>query len=278
MNIGIIGLGLIGGSLGLDFRAAGHCVVGVARQPHTCDQAIALGAVDAAAVDYAILQDTAVIFICTPLGAMQSTVQALVPVLSPATILTDVGSVKASVVAQLEPLCPRFVGGHPMAGKAVAGLSAAQAGLFQNRPYVLTPTPQTDPEAQATLLSLIQTLHSHAYTCTPAQHDRAVAWISHLPVMVSASLIAACQHEPEATTLNLAQALASSGFQDTSRVGGGAPELGRMMAQFNRTELLRSLQTYRQTLEGFIDMIEKSQWDELEQTLQATQQARPTYL
>lgn len=278
MNIGIVGLGLIGGSLGFDLRAAGHRVVGTSRQAETCNLAIALGAVDAASPDLAILSDAEVIFVCTPLGVMQSTVEQLLPYLAPHAVLTDVGSVKAQVVEALEPLWPRFVGGHPMAGKETAGISVAQAHLFVERPYVLTPTIQTDLEAKAMVAGLIETIGSRYYECEPAQHDRAVALISHLPVMVSASLIATCMQEPDANTLALAQALASSGFRDTSRVGGGNPELGRMMAQYNREELRRSLQLYRDSLDQVIALIESSDWDALQAHLGQTSASRPKFV
>ncbi len=277
MKIGIAGLGLIGGSLGFDFRAAGHQVIGFSRQPETCQTAVSLGAVEDASSDPQSLAGAEVVFLCTPLGVMKKTAQSLIPYLSPSAVLTDVGSVKSSVVAAIEPLWPQFVGGHPMAGKAIAGISAAQPGLFIDRPYVLTPTAQTSPQAKQLLMQLIQTLESTYYECTPAQHDRAVARISHLPVMVSASLISACvQAEPD--TVNLAQSLASSGFQDTSRVGGGNPELGRMMAQFNREELLQSLQVYRQSLDRITNLIEEQQWDDLEALLALTQQARSQFV
>jgi arogenate dehydrogenase (NADP+) len=278
MNIGIVGLGLIGGSLGFDFKAAGHQVVGVSRQGATCEAAIALGTVDQAGTDFSLLKEAEVVFLCTPLGFMAQTTQVLIPYLSPSAILTDVGSVKVSVVNTLEPLWHRFVGGHPMAGKEIAGIGSAQPGLFIDRPYVLTPTAHTDADTKVTMAALIQTLQSRYYECSPAQHDRAVAWISHLPVMVSASLIAACRQEPEAATLQLAKALASSGFCDTSRVGGGNPELGRMMAQYNRTELLRSLYHYREALEHLTELIEADRWEDLEETLTKNQQARTEFV
>jgi arogenate dehydrogenase (NADP+) len=278
MKIGIVGLGLIGGSLGFDFRAAGYPVVGVSRQVATCEMAIALGTVDQAGADFSLLKDAGVVFLCTPLGVMQQTTQALIPHLSPSAILTDVGSVKASVVKTLAPLWNRFVGGHPMAGKEIAGIGSAQPGLFVDRPYVLTPTAETDAEAKATVAALIHTLKGRYYECSPAQHDRAVAWISHLPVIVSASLISACEQESEATTLQLAKALASSGFCDTSRVGGGNPELGRMMAQYNREELLRSLHQYREVLGQLTEIIENNRWQDLEQMLTKTQQTRAEFV
>jgi arogenate dehydrogenase (NADP+) len=278
MHIGIVGLGLIGGSLGLDFREAGHRVSGVSRNPDTCRIALERGAVDQAQANFTLLQDTDVIFLCTPLGVMQNTAQYLIPHLTAHTVLTDVGSVKQSVVSTLEPLWPRFVGGHPMAGTEQTGILAAIPHLFRDRPYVLTPTPHTDLEAQSVLISLIQDLNSTYYECTPTQHDRAVALISHLPVMVSASLLQACLAEPEVETLKLAQFLASSGFRDTSRVGGGNPELGRMMAEYNQTEVLRALQRYRQSLDQLIELISQGEWDVLEQLLKQNQAARPAFV
>ena len=278
MKIGIVGLGLIGGSLGLDLRSLGHQVLGVSRQERTCNVAIARGAADEAVTDLALLADTDVIFICTPLAHIQTTISQLIPHISLETILTDVGSVKASIVREVTPLWRNFVGGHPMAGTAESGIEAAQHGLFAGNPYVLTPTETTPLKAIALVESIIRPLQVRLYHCQPDEHDRAVTWISHLPVMLSASLIKACLSEADSNSLNLAQSLASSGFRDTSRVGGGNPELGVMMARYNRKEVLRSLHVYRETLDQMIDTINQQDWATLEETLQQTQAARPKFV
>lgn len=278
MKIGIIGLGLIGGSLGLDLRRLGHQVLGVSRQAKTCQVAIARGAVDQASPDLPSMAVAEVIFICTPLNVIQATVEQLIPYLQPETILTDVGSVKAAVVKAVAPLWSNFIGGHPMAGSTETGIIAAQPDLFAHRPYVLTPLETTPIQAVNTVAKLARSLQAQVYHCPPNTHDRAVAWISHLPVISSASLIAACLSEPDAAILELAQHLASSGFRDTSRVGGGNPQLGRLMAQYNQAELVRSLLHYRQSLDQFITQIEQNNWSGLEQALGHTQQARPNFL
>ncbi len=278
MNIGIVGLGLIGGSLGLDLRSRGHTVWGVSRSAQTCQRAIDRGAVDDAGVSLTLMQTADVVFICTPLAAMQATVVALIPHLAPTTVLTDVGSVKGWVVETIAPLWPNFVGGHPMAGTAESGIEAAQHDLFVGAAYVLTPTPTTPVAAVQQVEALARSLQTRIYHCQPDEHDRAVAWISHLPVMTSASLIAACISEPDETVLNLAQALASSGFRDTSRVGGGNPELGVMMAQYNQTALVRSLHTYRNALDQLIRQVEQANWNEIEHCLKQTQQARQGFV
>jgi arogenate dehydrogenase (NADP+) len=277
MNIGIVGLGLIGGSLGLDLRAQGHQVLGVSRREETCQQAIKLGVVDDASVNLNILARTDVVFVCTPIAAIAPTVEQLIPHLTPETIITDAGSVKAPVVEAIAPLWQNFVGGHPMAGKSESGLEVAQAQLFAGKPYVLTPVETTPVEAIKTVEEIVRSLGVKISYCRPEDHDRAVAWISHLPVMVSGSLIAACMGESDPNVLELAQQLASSGFRDTSRVGGGNPELGLMMARYNQEALVRSLHQYRQTLDQLIVLIEKADWKTLEEHLKKTQQARPQF-
>ncbi|PZV26296.1 MAG: arogenate dehydrogenase [Snowella sp.] len=278
MKIGIVGLGLIGGSLGLDFRAQGFSVVGISRQPATCIRATERGAVEQASVDFSLLSAAEVIFLCTPIAAIIPTLKSCIPYLKPDTLVTDVGSVKTSIVEECSQLWPNFLGGHPMAGTADQGIEAAQLGLFQNAPYVLTPTKQTKPQDLAQLAELVNALGATLYQCDPQSHDQAVAWISHLPVMISASLISACQGESDPAILHLAQSLASSGFRDTSRVGGGNPELGVMMAQYNQPALLRSLMAYRQQLDQMIDLIDQEKWPVLNEQLQATKRDRELFL
>ncbi|MEO1621160.1 MAG: prephenate/arogenate dehydrogenase [Cyanobacteria bacterium J06632_3] len=282
MKIGIIGLGLIGGCLGIDFRKLGHKVYGLARRQQTCDEAISSGIVDVASTDMATLRPCDVVFVCTPIATILPMVAALSEVLEPRTIVTDVGSVKSALVVPATEQWPRFVGGHPMSGKSEAGLSAASAGLFRGNAYVITPvemaTAATDPEAVVIVEQLAQQIGSRLYHCSPSVHDRAVAWISHLPVMVSSTLIHVALSEPDETVQSMAQHLASSGFRDTSRVGGGNPELGVMMARYNRVEVLRSLKQYQRAIAATIETIETENWDELTQKLNETQRGRPAFL
>ncbi len=165
-----------------------------------------------------------------------------------------------------------------MAGTADQGIMAALEYLFVDRPYVLTPLPHTPTVAIDRLQRLISDLKSTCVIADPEHHDRAVAWISHLPVMISASLIAACQAEPDPHVLQLAQRLASSGFRDTSRVGGGNPDLGTAMAEFNSIALRQTLIDYRQHLDHMIHLIDQKQWAEIHLLLEQTQTARSAFL
>lgn len=277
-TVGIVGLGLIGGSLGLDLRSRGYRVIGVSQRASTCETAELRGVVDRASPDLSILADTEVVFLCTPLSHLESMAQRLIPYLDPETILTDVGSVKTPIVEAIQGLWNNFVGGHPMAGTAESGINAAIPNLFVGNPYVVTPTVKTPNRAIAVVSTIAQDLGAILYSATPEAHDRAVAWISHSPVMISASLIAACLKEADAEVLQLAQNLASSGFRDTSRVGGGNPELGLLMAQLNRSEVLRSLDAYRQQLDQVIQHIQQENWETLGEILQKTQEERPKFL
>lgn len=277
MNIGIIGLGLIGGSLGLDLRCCGYKVLGVSRREQVCQIATARGVVDIASMDLAILAQAEVIFVCTPIAAILPTVQQLIPYLDPATILTDVGSVKAPVVDEIAPLWENFVAGHPMAGTAESGIEAAQTELFVSKPYVLTPVENTPSVAVEKVEEIVTSIRAKIYYCSPQDHDRAVSLISHLPVMVSGTLIDTCNSD-DLEVVKLAQNLASSGFRDTSRVGGGNTELGMMMARYNREELLRSLHRYRQNIDKVINLIEQEDWNSLEQQLQSNHAARKQFV
>ena len=277
MKIGIVGLGLIGGSLGIDLRSQGHQITGISRQATTCKTAIAKGIVDRASTKFDLLQDLELVIVCTPISAIASTIKQIIPHLNLDTIITDVGSVKYPVVKTCSQLWSNFIGGHPMAGTAESGIEAAQANLFTGAAYVFTPTKQSKPEQVEKLKVIALDLNAIPYVCDAQVHDRAVSYISHLPVMISASLIKAClQEEPD--TLELAQILASSGFRDTSRVGGGNPELGVMMAKYNRSELLRSLYSYRDNLDEIISLIEEKKWQDLSEILTSNGEARPRFL
>ncbi|MDB9445752.1 prephenate/arogenate dehydrogenase [Anabaena sp. CS-542/02] len=278
MKIGILGLGLIGGSLGYDLRSLGYDVLGVTRQESTCERAIALGIVDQASVDMSLLAAADVVFICTPIGMIIPQFQQLINYLPATTVITDVGSVKAPIVQNIAPIWENFIGGHPMAGTTDSGIDAAQRHLFMGRPYVLTPDATTPKTAISVVAEIVRSLGANLYYCPPEQHDTAVSLISHLPVMVSASLIATCMGETDSQVLQLAQNLASSGFRDTSRVGGGNPELGVMMAQYNRQALLSSLHQYRQRLDELTNLIEQQDWPGLQLKLESNRNDRPKFV
>ena len=278
MKIGIVGLGLIGGSLGIDLTKQGYEVVGVSRRQETCDIAVKNKVVSQASTGFQILADTQLIFVCTPIAHILDTIAKITPHISSETIITDVASVKESIVEPATKLWTNFVGSHPMAGTANQGILAAIPELFKNAPCVITTVDETNSEAVKSVTQIWQKLGCNIYNATPLNHDRAVAWISHLPVMISANLIDSCVNFQDPEVVNLAKQLASSGFRDTSRVGGGNVELGLMMAQYNRQQVLACLKAYQTNLDSIISTIENEQWQDLETLLTKTQQQRPDFV
>jgi arogenate dehydrogenase (NADP+) len=264
--------------LGLDFRSQGHKVWGVSRQLSTCDIAVQKGVVDESSTNLELLATVDLIFICTPIHLIVPTLEKLTPYLKTEAIVTDVGSVKGAIVDNCSQLWPNFVGSHPMAGKTEQGINAAQLGLFVDAPYLITPLESTPNFAVQILTEIVRRLGCKIYYSSPEEHDRAVAWISHLPVMISTSLIQACGKEKDLKIRQLAENLASSGFRDTSRVGAGNSELGLMMAKYNRQALLISLTNYRQNLDQVIDYIAGEKWQELEETLLSSHQYRANFI
>ena len=278
--VGIVGLGLIGGSLGLDLQARGACVRALVHRPETAVRARERGLATTVSTNPSVLGDCGLVVLALPLDRLLAPDPALRAALPAQAVLTDVGSVKGPVQTAWRAFGPRFVPSHPMAGTAQAGVEAGQADLFLNRPWVATPAPDTDPQALQAVRELAEALGARWCCCPAADHDRAVALISHLPVLVSAGLLLACESASvEAPELApLLRRLASSGFADTSRVGGGNPELGMLMARGNREALLLALGHYRQALEELERLVRDQRWPELHQLLSLCQTLRPGYL
>ena len=269
--IGVVGLGLIGGSLALDLRAQGLAVQALVHHQATAERARQRGLADQVGTDPTVLADCALVVLALPLDRLLDPSAELLAAIPPGAVVTDVGSVKGPVLDRWGQW-PRFVASHPMAGTAQAGVEAGLKGLFAGRPWVATPTDATDPEALAVVRGLAEAVDARWIECPAADHDQAVALISHLPVLLGAALIEAAGQAP------LARALASSGFADTSRVGGGNPELGTLMARYNREALLEALARYRTSLDGLEQRVLGGDWPGLEQRLSQAQALRPEFL
>lgn len=286
--MGIVGLGLIGGSLGLDLQAAGLEVRALVHRGATAERARQRRLASVVSTETSVLEDCALVVLALPLDRLLAPDPALLRALPAAAVLTDVGSVKQPVLERWQALLSQagrggqvgwFVPSHPMAGTALAGVEAGVAGLFQARPWVATPDAGTDPRALALVEALAHAVGAHWLTCGAADHDRAVAWISHLPVLVGAALLQAADLGSGAAGVgDLARALASSGFADTTRVGGGNPELGTLMARCNRKALLACLDGYQEAIGTLQELVRAERWSDLAGALQEAQRLRPGFL
>lgn len=208
----VVGTGLIGGSIGLALRARGWHVSGCDRDPSRAQEALARGALDQVGPD----DRAEITFIATPVGAVAA--QAAIA-LKGRGVVTDVGSVKASVVAAVDN--PRFVGGHPMAGSEQDGVEGADGSLFVGAVWVLTPVAGTDADAHALVRTVVTSLGAEVVELAPSRHDELVAVVSHVPHLVAAALmgLAADRAEEHGVVLRLA----AGGFRDMTRVAAGDP-------------------------------------------------------
>ncbi|WP_069806280.1 prephenate dehydrogenase [Thermogemmatispora onikobensis] len=257
-RVAIVGLGLIGGSIGLALHKAKAAreVTGYDLGRGVCEQARKVGAIDQAYDSLAdAVRGAELVVLATPVGAMRALLQQLASCVTPGTVITDVASTKAQVISWAEEFLPEnvsFVGGHPMTGKEVSGVEAADAGLFQGRIYCLTPTPRTRPSAVNKVASFVEALGARIRFLEPAEHDGQVAYVSHLPFVASIALMTTAA---EAPSWGDAALLASSGFRDVTRLAAGSPEMYRDICLTNSEALVRSLNEYLRTLTRLRDHI-----------------------
>lgn len=255
-QITIIGLGLIGGSIGLSLRrwSAQHDnALNITGYDADMDkQALAkkMGVVDATTWSLGdAITNADVVIVATPVGAMEEIFTDIGPHLKQGAIVTDTGSTKANVLkwASALPSHVSFVGGHPMAGKSES-LEGADVDLFKGATWVVCPGVNASEAAIKNVLGLIAAVDAEAFFADPAEHDSYVAGISHLPMVVAASLVQAVTADQSWRDM---RSLASSGFRDTTRLALGSPEMHRDISLTNRESLSRWIGQMINTLEDF---------------------------
>ncbi len=232
MRAAIVGVGLIGGSVGLALRARSGCsrVVGVGRSPDALEAALRRGALDEAATDLAAgLRGADLVVLAAPVRACIGLLPAVAAAVGPDAVITDVASTKAEIVAAAPP-GPAFVGGHPLAGSERSGIEAASADLFEGATWVLTPGGATATWAVERVAALAAGLGARPVVMDAATHDRRVAAVSHLPQAVAVALAAAVPVE--------ALPLAARGFRDTTRLADSSPEVWNDVFATNRDNVV----------------------------------------
>lgn len=261
-KITIVGVGLLGGSLGMAIRSRrlARRVMGFVRRAASVNESKRAQAVDAATQDLkAAVADADLVVLCTPLAQMRPLVRQILPVLKRGAIVTDVGSVKASVVKELESLVAKagahFIGSHPMAGAEKTGVTAARADLFVNAVCVVTPTKKTNKAALRKVEQFWKAVGSHVLELSPETHDALVSRSSHLPHVVAATL-ASLVLAP--TNPRQQAALCANGFRDTTRIASGSPEMWRDIALANRRNLSKSISAFVAELQKFQKALAKA--------------------
>lgn len=243
-QVTIIGLGLIGGSVGLalkEWSTANDNALKVVGFDEDMDkQALARkrGAVDS--TEWALgnaVKDADVVIVATPVGAIREVFTDIGEHLKNGAVVTDTGSTKTDVLewAKALPTTSQFVGGHPMAGKS-GSLEVADATLFDKATWVVCPSARADENAIRTVLGIISAVGAEAYFVDPAEHDAYVAGISHLPLVVAAALVRTATADAAWRDM---QTLSASGFRDTTRLALGSPKMHRDILMTNRESIVR---------------------------------------
>jgi prephenate dehydrogenase len=251
-TLALVGTGLIGGSFALALKQAGAVreVLGVGRNPARLTLARELELIDGMA-DWKQAGQADCILLALPVGETEAVLRQLAPYLKPGAIVTDAGSTKASVVeaarAALGARFVDFVPGHPIAGSEQSGPGAARADLYRGKRVVLTPLPETRPDAVATVRALWEAAGAQVETLDAAQHDRVFAAVSHLPHLAAYALVDELARRADGDTFFR---FAASGFRDFTRIAGSSPEMWRDIALANRAALLAELDAYVDALQA----------------------------
>jgi len=279
-QVTIIGTGLLGASLALALKAGGFAgrIVGVGRRVQTLDQTRELGCFDHLTVSIAEALEGAsgggahMVVVAAPLGHFRDVFTKIAQNDDDSLIVTDVGSTKASVCALAGELLPepgRFVGSHPMAGSEQRGPTAADAGLFEGKPCVVTAQADTDERAIELVESMWRVVGMRLIEMEPAAHDRCVALVSHLPHAVAAMLVKVAMADG-----GVALGIASTGFADTTRIAAGDPEIWVDIFQTNRDAVIESVGRMIDELDRFKKVMVRGDSGALKRLLAGAEQVR----
>ncbi len=281
MRVVIIGLGLIGGSIGLALKQTnepGWEVVGYLRRSEAVSDVLKLGVVDRVEMDLEHAVDGAeLVIIATPVLAIREVLAHIAHCLSPGCIVTDTGSTKLEVMRWAEDLLPPtvyFVGGHPMAGKEIHGIQAAEAGLFQGCIYCITSVRKTPPWVVDKVVNMVKQLGSEPFFVDAHEHDDLVAGISHLPMLLSATLVSTTTND---ASWNKLSKLAASGYRDFTRLASGNPEVNAHICFTNKQAIIRWIDEFTKELARCRQLVDAG-GKQLEEALTEANRARREWL
>ncbi|OGO57916.1 MAG: hypothetical protein A2025_01375 [Chloroflexi bacterium RBG_19FT_COMBO_47_15] len=281
VRLAIIGLGLIGGSLGLALKQANWRqaeVVGYVRRHEAGSLALKLGAVDKVESNLSeTVKGANIIIIATPVLTIRDILSQIAPDLSDDSIVTDTASTKLQVMRWAEELLPpeiNFVGGHPMAGKETSGVSAATADLFHNCTYCLTPARRAKSAAVQTVKEMVKGLGATPLTINAEEHDSLVAGVSHLPLLLSVALVSATTKNPSWQQMSR---LAASGYRDLTRLASGNPEVNAGICLSNPTAIVSWIDAFSEELQRLRKLV-ADESIEIEKALALANEARQKWL
>lgn len=274
-NITIIGVGLIGSSFALALKRRGFKgrITGIGRNEDNLLKAKGMGVIDAHTTVYAEgIKDADLVLLASSVGYFEQIMNSIKDDLTPGTILTDVGSVKAGIMKQVENLVPdgvHFVGGHPIAGKECSGVDAATADLFDNAKCIITPHNNTDSESLHKVVDLWNYIGTDTVVMSPEHHDLVFAAVSHLPHVVAYALVNTISDVED----NILQH-GGKGLKDMTRIALSPTEIWRDICACNREDLLKTLKKFSSSIAKMTDLIEASDWTGLEKEFARAKEAK----
>lgn len=270
-TLGVLGVGLLGGSLALAARQRGivRRVIGVGRDQRRLDAARAAGVIDEGATSVAALRCAELVVVCTPVDRVAADVLAAAGETPASAIITDVGSTKAEIVRSVaaEPAAAaKFIPSHPLAGSEQRGFEFASATLFEGRTCVLTPTGSSDPPRLHAVEAFWQSLGMRTVQLAPDEHDAILAATSHLPHVIAAALVRLIQDRERPFT--------ASGFRDTTRVASGDAALWTPILRENATHLLAALDRFGNELDRLRNALKQDDAQAIHDWLDEARQLR----
>jgi len=260
-KVAIIGVGLIGGSLALVLRRKGLAseITGIGRGLPNLEAAKRLGVIDSFTRDIADgVKDADLVVVAVPVLKIADTIRQAAPNLKPGCIVTDVGSVKASVIEAVGPVMPagaHFVPGHPIAGTENSGVEASFPELFIERKCILTPTAKTDPAALKAVKGIWEEAGSTVVEMDASVHDMILAAVSHLPHMIAYTLVNTVGDIEDSGVDALGYS--AGGFKDFTRIASSSPEMWSDICAMNKEQILKTIDAFRRRLESLRELIEK---------------------
>jgi prephenate dehydrogenase len=253
MHVSIIGLGLIGGSLGLALKKTGWQkaeITGYVRSSEIGEFALSIGAVDriTLSLEKAVSRSDLII-IATPVLTIKDILIEIAPYLPSNCVVTDTASTKQQVMSWAEDILPSgisFIGGHPMAGKDTSGIRSAEADMFVNSTYCLVSGSKTTSNAEQILTDMIASIGANTIIIDALEHDNLVAGISHLPFIISAALVSATTGHADWARMSQ---LTTSGYRDTTRLASGNPDVNAQICLTNQAAIVNWIDVFNKELE-----------------------------
>jgi len=279
IHLAIIGVGLIGGSLGLCLKQALGAdihITGLCRTQASMDKAVELGAVDAASADVqSVVSEADIVFLSPPVLQIVPMVEKILPFLKKGAILTDAGSTKCYVWEQLQKILPPdiyYIAGHPMAGREKSGVTAARPDLFRGKAYVVVEDTGAPPEAHRKLMSVLRHTGANFTTVDIAQHDRCASVISHVPHITAAALVTLLNRSGD--DLENCIKLIGGGFKDTTRIASSNADMWADICMTNRYAITRNLRELQDILGEVIEAVERQDRQAVHDYFLASKQRR----